>query len=124
LHRPKQIVAGESTAVTVVPDDSVCYNDVFDEPVSFRTTWVCRAVHIVVPVDGIISVEALSDFPVVASTGLGVVYGNAMGCCAHCCERRLSIPVTAGSDVLAAILMDSGSTASQSFTLNTSLARQ
>jgi len=124
LHGPKQIAAGESTAVTVVPDDTICYNDLFDEPVSFRTPWVCRSVHIAVPVDGIMTVEALPDVPVVAPTGLGMVYGNAMGCCVHCCEKRLSIPVTAGADVLAAILMDAGSSASQSFTLNTSLARR
>ena len=120
LHRPKQIVAGESAAVTVAPDDSVCYSNDFDEPGTFLTPWLCRAVHITVPFDGTLTVEALPNSPVVAApTGLDVEYGSGL-----CCGKRVSIPVTAGTDVPASILMDSRSTASQSFTLNTSLARQ
>ena len=118
LHRPRQIAAGESTAVTVAPDDSLCYSNYFDEPEAFRTPWVCRAVHITVVADGILTAEVL-NFPVVAG-GLDVELPNA----SYCCETRRSIPVTAGTDVLAAIMMDSRSTTSQSFTLSTSLARQ
>jgi hypothetical protein len=119
LHRPTQIVAGESTAVTVAPDDSVCYSNYFDEPaLGTPPWWVCRAVHIAVPVDGILTVEVL-NFPVVAG-GLDIELPLA----SYCCERKLSIPVTAGTDVVAAIMMTSSSTISQSFTLNTSLARQ
>jgi hypothetical protein len=118
LHRPKQIAAGESTAVTVSPDDSLCYSNYFDEPEAFRTPWVCRAVHITVAVDGILTVEVLT-FPVVAG-GVDVELPHA----SYCCEKRLSIPVSAGTDVLVDIMMDSRSTTSQSFTLNTSLARQ
>src|SRR5262249_34932419 len=57
LNRPKRIVARESTAVTVVPDDSVCVSNYFDEPESFRTPWVCRAVHVAVHADNILTMD-------------------------------------------------------------------
>ena len=56
LYPIERIPAGGSTMVTVRPDDSVCWNNIW-EP-GYGGDYVCRIVRIV-PTDGDMTVEAL-----------------------------------------------------------------
>jgi hypothetical protein len=59
LYRVKRIAAGDSTVVTVAPDDTLCVNNVQDFPALGRD-YVCRSVRVVALSDGIMTLEALS----------------------------------------------------------------
>jgi hypothetical protein len=123
LNRIKRIAAGESTSVTVAPDDTVCVNNVQDSP-GLGQDYVCRSVLIVAPADGLMTVEALPT----QGGGRPPLEVETRGAAGPCCNERMgnptSIPVTAGTEVVANIEMAWGSTTSQSFTLNTTLVRQ
>ena len=56
LYPIERILAGGSTVVTVRPDDSLCWNNIW-EP-GYGSDYVCRIVRIV-PTDGDMTVEAL-----------------------------------------------------------------
>ena len=123
LYRVKLVTAGDSTVVTVTPDDTLCVNNVQDSPGSGQD-YVCRSVRVVAPSDGVMTLEALSTQGG-ARPGLEVEtvgggperFGNPI------LGNPTSIQVTAGTEVVAHVEMVSGST-SQSFTLNTSMSRQ
>lgn len=121
LYRIKRIVAGDSTAVTVTPDDTLCVNNAQDSPGAGRD-YVCRSVRVVAPSDGIMTVEALSTHGG-AHPPLELETINVSPCCSERMGNPTSIHVTAGTEVVAHVEIVSGST-SQSFTLNTSMARQ
>jgi hypothetical protein len=118
LYRIKRITAGDSTVVTVAPDDTLCVNNVQDSP-----GYVCRSVRVVAPSDGIMTVEALSTQGG-ARPPLEVETVGVSPCCSERMGNPTSIQVRAGTEVVAHVEMVSGSTTSQSFTLNTSMARQ
>jgi hypothetical protein len=122
-YRTKRITAGDSTVVTVAPDDAICLNNVQDfHP--WPTEYVCRTVRIVVPRDGVMTMEVLASDGQ-APPGLEVEFvGGAGPCCSARLGNPTSIPVTAGTEVMANVEMARGSSASQSYTLNTSMARQ
>ena len=119
LHRIKRMTAGESTVVTVAPDDTICNNNTQDwHP--WPEEFVCRSVRVVAPTDGIMTLEALSTEggarPGLEVETVGGRFGNPI------LGNPTSIQVTAGTEVLANVEMPWGSTASQSFTLTTSMA--
>jgi hypothetical protein len=122
LYRIKRITAGDSTVVTVAPDDTLCVNNVQDSPGSGQD-YVCRSVRVVAPSDGIMTVEALSAQGG-ARPPLEVETVGVSPCCSERMGNPTSIQVTAGTEVVAHVEMVSGSATSQSFTLNTSMARQ
>lgn len=122
LYRSKRITAGESTVVTVAPDDALCHNNVQDYP-GLGQDYVCRSVRIVAPTDGIMTVEALPTQGG-AHPPLEVETVGVSPCCSERMGNPTSIPVTAGTEVVANIEIFWGSTASQSFTLTTSMAGQ
>lgn len=115
LYRIKRISVGESTDVTFLPSDTSC-REVACEA-------VIRTVRIVVPSDGVMTIEAVrtpSTTNAVFNMGVAGPDGEA------CCDTPASIPVAAGTEVVASIavfwlwtLPDS-----QSFVLNTSLVRR
>ena len=117
LHRIDQITAGNSTAVTVAPSDSLCVNNVQDLP-----PWpICRSVHVLAPADGVMILDVVS-----AQDGtrppLEVETLDVPGsCCSERLENPTSIHVSGGTVVVASIEIPSTSTASQTFTLNTSM---
>jgi len=121
LYRITRITAGESTVVTVAPDDTLCVNNVQDIP-GLGQDYVCRSVRIVAPGDGIMTLEALSTKGG-AHPPLEVETVGAPNCCSERIGNPTSIQVTAGTIVVANVEMVPGSTTSQSFTLNTSMAR-
>jgi len=108
LYRIKRITAGESTLVTVVPGDTSCDENGY---------WLCRIVHIVVPTDGLMTMEVVPT-PSAANTGLTFVdeFGPPPG------PLVLHVTVAAGTEVVVAIGMLWTSTVSQSCVFNTSLA--
>jgi hypothetical protein len=122
LYRVERIIAGDATSVTVAPADTLCVNNVQDSP-GLGQDYVCRSVRVVAPSDGIMTLEAVSTqsgaHPPLEVETVGV---------ARCCAERLgnptSIQVTAGTEVAVSVEMVLGSTTSQSFTLNTSMARR
>jgi len=123
MHLSKRIAAGESTSVTVGPGDPVCYNNGQDDhPMPPPNEWVCRAVLVVVPVDGTLTVEALPTQPGEPLSGLEIQDDHHWDISYR--EPRLSIPVTAGTEVLANVEIPWGSAGPLSFTLRTSLAAQ
>lgn len=121
LYPIERVTAGESKSLTVSPDDTLCVNNVQDTP-GLGPDYVCRSVRILAPSDGTLTVEALS----VASGTRPLLEVETVGilpCCSERIQNPTSIRVTAGTEVVANIEMLSGSTASQSFIVNTSLSR-
>jgi hypothetical protein len=115
-------LGGESTVVTVAPDDTLCVNNVQDT-LGLGQDYVCRSVRVVVPANGIMTLEALST-QAGARPGLEVETVGVSPCCSERMGNPISIPVTAGTEVVANVEMASGSAVSQSFVLNTSIVRQ
>ena len=109
VYRIKRITVGESTLLTAVRGDTACGDS--DE-------FVCRTLHIVAPTDGVMTIEAVAT-PSAADAGLEIVRGSAY----QCCSLTATVSVAAGTEVIANIGMWWTSTASQSFVINTSLAR-
>jgi hypothetical protein len=122
LYRVQRIMAGDATTVTVAPADTLCVNNVQDSP-GLGQDYVCRSVRVVAPSDGIMMVEAVSTQSG-AHPLLEVETVGAARCCAERLGNPTSIEVTAGTEVNVSVEMVLGSTTSQSFTLNTSMARR
>jgi len=101
LYRIKRVTAGESTLVTVVPDDKICGPDGF---------YRCRSVHVVVPADGLLTMEV--------GNGLALVVDDQRDQQPSSATFR----VTAGTEEVVDIGMDFRSTFSQSGVFKTSLA--
>ncbi len=121
LYPIRRITAGDSTSVTVAPDDTLCVNNVQDSP-GLGPDYVCRSVRVVAPSAGVMTLEALSTTngppPLLE---VEIVAGGNGPCCPERLENPTSIPVTAGTEVVAHVEMPFGSATSQSFTLNTSM---
>jgi len=118
LYPIERIPAGGSTVVTVRPDDSLCWNNIW-EP-GYGSDYVCRIVRIV-PTDGDMTVEALpagggSRPPLVVAVRAGNrVLVERLG-------NPVSVPLTGCTEIVAFVAMVSGSPTTQSFTLTTSIA--
>ena len=122
MNRIRRITAGDSTVVTVAPDDTLCVNNMQDSP-GLGQDYVCRSVRVVATTDGIMTLEALSTQGG-AHPPLEVETVGVSPCCFERMGNPVSIPVTAGTEVVANVEMVYGSAASQSFVLNTSIGRQ
>ena len=120
LYRINRIMAGDSTSVTVDPDDTLCVNNLQDFP-GLGPDYVCRSVRVVAPSDGVMTLEAVSTQSG-AHPPLEVETVGAPLCCSERMGNPTSIQVTAGTEVVAHVEMVSSSTISQSFTLSTSMA--
>jgi hypothetical protein len=124
LHRIERITAGDSKDVTVVPDDTLCVNNMQDAPgwgPAAGQGYVCRSVRVVAPGDGVMTLEAVSTQSG-AHPPLEVETVGATTCCSERIGNPTSIQVTAGNEVVANVEMVSSSTTRQSFTLRTSMA--
>jgi hypothetical protein len=124
LHRIERMVAGDSTVVTVAADDSLCLNTLQDM-LGLGPDYVCRSVRVVAPIDGVMTLEAVSTHggarPPLEVEIVAIVTAGKSGCCAERIENPTSMVVTAGTEVVANVEMLSRSTNSQSFTVNTSM---
>jgi len=122
LYRIERITAGESTSVTVAPDDTLCVNNVQDTP-GWGQDYVCRSVRVVASSDGVLMLEAVATQGG-AHPPLELETVGATNCCSERMGNPASIQVKAGTEVVANVEMVWGSTTSQSFMLNTSMAGQ
>ncbi len=120
LHRISRMTAGESTVVTVTPNDTICDNNAQDQH-PWSPESVCRSVRIVAPSDGVMALEAVAIDSGTHPPLEVEVATNGRGCA--CLANPTSISVTAGTEVKASIEIDWGSP-SQSFTLTTSMAHK
>jgi hypothetical protein len=122
LYRIKRITAGDSTVVTVAPDDTLCVNNAQDSP-GLGQDYVCRSVRVVAPSDGVMTLEALSTQGG-AHPPLEVETIGATTCCSERLGNPTSIQMTVGTEVVVNVEIVLGSTTSQSFTLTTSMVSQ
>ena len=122
LHRITRITAGESTVLTIAPDDAICINNVQDMH-PWPSEFVCRTVRIVAPVDGTMNVEAVPPEDGSALPNLEVETVGASGpCCSERMANPISIVVAAGTEVMANVELPWGSIRSHSFVVKTSMA--
>jgi hypothetical protein len=121
LYRFVRITAGDSTVVTITPDDSLCVNNLQDSP-GWGPDYLCRGLRVVAPSNGVMTLEAVSTQGGARPTLF--VEAGVSPCCSERIENPTSIQVTAGTDVGASVEMVSGSTTSQMFTLTTSMAQR
>jgi hypothetical protein len=123
LYRIERIPAGEATMVTIAPDDTLCVNNVQDSPDVGVPNYVCRGVRVVTPSDGTMTVEALSTQGG-SHPPLEVEIDRNPVDWSQPFRNPTSFAVTAGKEVVVNVEMLSGSTASQSFVLTTSMAQR
>jgi hypothetical protein len=106
LHQVRSITAGESIQDVVTADDSAC---------GYHWGFVCRRVRVSSPASGTLIVEIASD-----SSGLGVAIAGPVGF-PQPIERRISVPVKAGSEVIIDVSAAWDIPAAMGFTLSTTL---
>jgi hypothetical protein len=122
LYRIKRIAAGDSTAVTVAPDDAICDNNV-QEFHPWPDEWVCRTIHVSVPANGKMLVWAVPTQLGGAVPGL-VLEGAFDPPYFHADMGALKVPAVAGDVITVNIEIPWGSATSQSFVLHTSLIQK
>jgi Carboxypeptidase regulatory-like domain len=107
LHQVRTMTAGESIQGVVNADDSAC---------GYHWGFVCRRVRVNSPASGTLIVELASD-----SSGLGVAIAGPVGF-PQPVERRISVSVKAGSEVIIDISAAWDISAPARFTLTAALA--
>jgi hypothetical protein len=106
LHQIRSIAAGESIRSVVNPDDSAC---------GYHWGFICRRVRVTALTSGTVTVEVVADGIVAVGMPVGSVgFPQPL-------ERRVSIPVTAGTEVSVDVATNGSVDAPAGFTLNTSL---
>jgi hypothetical protein len=122
LRRTERIPIGQSSSVTIHPDDSLCYNN-FQDP-SFGlpgSGFLCRTVRVVTQSEGMLTVEAVStDGRSRPALELEVL--DPSFCCIERMDNPISIKVRTGTEVLVNVGMPERSTASESFIVTTSMS--
>ena len=122
LRRIERIVAGQTTIVTVDPNDSLCVNNVQDSP-GVGPDYVCRSVRVVVPSNGIVRLEAHStDDQTRPLLEVEIVEGPSP-CCHERLENPTSVAVAAGTELVANVEMPLDSSTGRSFTLTTTILK-
>jgi hypothetical protein len=124
LRPVQRITAGASASVTVSPTDTMCVNNVQDDPTLYGSVFmVCRTVRVIAPSDGVLTVEAVSSGGAHPQMEAEAVKDS------HCCTlENLANPwsqfVTAGSEVIVNVEIPSNSPASQTFLVQTSMSAE
>ena len=97
-------MAGDSTVVTVRPDDSLCWTDTHAP--GWGGDYVCRIVRMV-PTNGVMTLEAL---PIggAARPPLVVLVRAGNRILVESVGNPTSVPVTVGTEVIAHVEMTSG----------------
>jgi hypothetical protein len=119
LSRIERFTAGESKVVTIAPDDTLCVNNAQDLS-GVGTDYLCRTVHVVVPADGVMTVDALSTQDSTRPPLEVEIKGTPVDWSLR--NPKSPFQVTAGTEVVVHVEMASTSTTSQSFVVNTCLA--
>jgi len=107
LHQVRTINAGETIRDVVMADDSAC---------GYHWGFVCRRVRVNSPATGTLIVEIASD-----AGALGVALAGPVGF-EQPIERRLTVPVKPGAEVIVDVSAAWDVPAATRFTLNTALA--
>ena len=121
LHRVSMITAGESTVLTVAPDDTICVNNVQDMH-PWPNEFVCRTVRVVAPADGVMTLEAVPVDAGTAPPNLEVETVGDIVCCSERIANPASLPVTKGTVVKASVEVPWGTAGNHSFVVKTSIA--
>lgn len=119
LYRLERTTAGNSTLVTIAPDDTLCVNNVQDEP-GIGPDYVCRSVIVTAAVNGMMIVEAVSTADGTYPPLEVEIHSNPVDF-----QLRNPTPpfqVTAGTDVVVSVEMLASAAVSQSFALKTSVS--
>ena len=121
LRRIERILAGESWAVTVHPDDSLCFNEYRDPSFAVPgSASLCRTVRLTAQSNGMLKVEAVSTVDG-SHPGLIVEVFDAT-CCGQEMQNPMSVRVAPGVEVLVHVEMPESSATSQSFIVKTSMS--
>jgi len=121
LRPVQRIAAGASTSITVAPTDTMCVNNVQDDPTLYGSVYMaCRTVRVTVPGDGLLTVEATSSDGAHPKLEAEIVPD------AHCCTlENMANPwsqgVTGGSEVIVNVEIPSNAATSQTFVVQTTL---
>jgi len=113
----RQVTAGEQVSVTVAPDDTPCINNVQDLT-NMKPYYTCLSVRILVPADGILTVEAVSTGAGAQHPPLELEGVPEPDCCYF--GNPLTMAVTAGMVVRANVELLEG-LPRQSFALTTTI---
>jgi hypothetical protein len=108
IYRIRRIVAGESTHIVVGPDDPHCGVD--DE-------WVCRTVRVASSSSSLMTIELVADSGPTPKSGLEIFEPSY-----SCCASRQTISIGPGVERIVHVLMWWQATASEGYTVHTSLA--
>ena len=119
LYRIERITAGDSKALTVTPTDTLCVNNVQDEP-GIGPDYLCRSVRVVAPSDGVITIEADSTVDG-AYARMEVETVGVSPCCSERIENPTSLRVASGTEIVINVEMLGSSVTSQSFVIKTSI---
>lgn len=112
LHRVQRITAGESAALTIAPDDTVCVGDAWP-----GRGLICRTVRVVAARGGILTIHAVPTQAGPELPGL-TVYNDRAGSRGN----PASIRVFEGTETVVHVEMPWGINASQSVVVQTSMA--
>jgi hypothetical protein len=112
LYRIDRITAGASKPLTISPGDTLCVNNVQDFP-GLGPDYVCRSVYVVAPVDGVMTLEAVSTEDGTRPT-MEVKTVDVTPCRSERLENPTSIDVKAGTDVVVHVEMPASSARPQS----------
>lgn len=106
LHAIRNITAGESWRASISPDDSAC---------GYHWGYVCRRLRVKVHMSGTLSMEVTSE-----DTGIGMPVGPVGF--PQRLERRVSVPVMAGSELSVDVAAGWPVVSGIDFTLRTTLS--
>jgi len=119
LRRVNRIAAGDSTIVTVSPDDSVCANNLQELGWGI-TDYVCGRVIVIPSASGIVTIEALSTKDGSRPPLEVEPWCQSSLNCSFQLENPAMIRAPAGMEIVVSIEMSARSTTSESFIVNTS----
>jgi hypothetical protein len=122
LYRIKRLAAGDSTSLTVAQGDTApCWDDNYGAPLSEQ--WACRTVRIVMPTDGVLTVDVRSADPLAEGTSGLWLWWTAPGSDGgwSCCDTRASLQPPAGVEAVAMIMLRAN-LATETFVVRTSVS--
>jgi hypothetical protein len=123
LRRIERILGGQSWSVTVHPDDSLCFNDLYEPSYGLPGSgFLCRTVRVVSQRDGVLQIEAVSTADG-SRPPLDVTVLYNSGPWDQRMENPVSINVRTGTELAVNITgMSENASTSQSFIVTTSMA--
>jgi carboxypeptidase family protein len=110
-----RLPVGQSTTVTVSPGDSLCLNNVQDTP--GLLDYVCRTMRVVSAMDGLVTIEAVSNDGGVHPPLEVELLVESGPCCSERLQNPTTIAAPAGVEITVNVEMLWGSATAQTFVL-------